>query len=216
MNTKDLEIWKIVVGPLKTNTYILVNRLSRALIIDPGPTSFQRIIYMLDRNYITGIEYIILTHGHFDHITDAQSIKEVTKAKIVMHVNDFELLDYSKHMAYKYGVLFRYPEVDYFISSNHRIQFGNEYIELLWTPGHTKGSIAIALHKHRILFTGDTLLPKGMIYIDPINGSIDDYIASLDYLTRIAKGYIVYPGHGEKKSLKELIELARNQIKLFV
>ena len=109
-----LELKKFVVGPLRTNVYLLINELSEGILIDAGPGSFYRVLYLVDRGLVR-LRYILLTHAHFDHASDAQYIKEVTGAKIVMHIADKEVFINSSYMAHYFGVRWNDPEVDIYI-----------------------------------------------------------------------------------------------------
>ena len=86
------------------------------------------------------------------------------------------------------------------VNDEESIPFGNDYIKVLSTPGHTEGSVCFLLGEH--LFTGDTLMSMSCGRTDFPTGSRDDMIASLKKIYDMEGNPYVYCGHGEDSRLE--------------
>jgi glyoxylase-like metal-dependent hydrolase (beta-lactamase superfamily II) len=170
-----MEIKQLVVGPLLTNCYILISN-KEAVVIDPG-AGLKKILKEIEGKKL---KYIILTHYHWDHILGALKLKEKTGAKILIHKGEKDFIKFQP---------------DQLLDGGEEIRIGNEYLKIIHTPGHTKGSISI-LGKD-FIFTGDTIFEDGYGRTDLPGGSKKDLKESLEKLEKvIKKGTKIYPGHG--------------------
>jgi len=177
-----MEIKRIVVGLLLTNCYILSSE-KEAILIDPGAEP-EKILKELEGKKLN---YIILTHYHWDHTLAAPKIKEKTQAQILIHKNEKDFIKF---------------EIDQFLEEGEEIRIGNEYLKIIHTPGHTRGSICI-LGKD-FIFTGDTIFEDGFGRTDLPGGSEKDLKESLKKLEKMLKSKMkIYPGHGEVFSKNE-------------
>ncbi len=186
-----MEIKCFVVGPLLTNCYYLVSG-KEVIVIDPGGGLRKILKELKDKK----LNYIILTHYHLDHTLVAQRLKEETGAKILIHKEEKDFiksLPFSASFQKKEKRLVFQP--DQFLEDGEEINLGNEFLKIIHTPGHTKGSICI-LGKDFIL-TGDTIFEEGYGRTDLPGGSKKDLENSLKKLEKIIQpGMIIYPGHG--------------------
>lgn len=170
-----MKIKHLIVGPLLTNCYILISE-KEAIVIDPGG-GLKEILKELEDKKLT---YIILTHYHLDHTLLAPKLKEKTGGKILIHKNEESFIRF---------------EVDQFLDGGEKLRIGNEYLEIIHTPGHSKGSISI-LGKD-FIFTGDTIFEDGFGRTDLPGGSQKELEKSLEKIKKIIKpGFKIYPGHG--------------------
>lgn len=170
-----MEIKKLVVGPLLTNCYILISN-EEAIVIDPG-ADLKSILKEIEGKKLT---YIILTHYHWDHILAAQKLREKTEAKILIHKGEKDFIKFQP---------------DQFLEGGEEIKIGKEYLKIIHTPGHTKGSISIL--GEDFIFVGDTIFEEGVGRTDLPGGSEKDLENSLKKLEKIIKkGMEIYPGHG--------------------
>ena len=170
-----MKIKTLIVGPLLTNCYILSSK-KEVIIIDPG-AGLKKIL-----NEIKGkkLIYIILTHYHWDHTLAAKKLKEITGAKILIHKSKKDFIKFQP---------------DQYLDGGEEIRLGNEFLKVIHTPGHTKGSISLL--DHNFIFTGDTLFKDGVGRTDLPGGSQKDLEKSLKELEKIIKpGMVIYPGHG--------------------
>ena len=173
-----MQIKHLVVGGLNTNCYLLISGDALA-IIDPGGDADL----ILDEVKKTKAKpkFIINTHYHFDHNLANQQIRQATGAKILIHENEKDYIDFK---------------VDRFLQDGDEVKLANSALKVAHTPGHTKGSICLL--SNGSIFTGDTLFKDGCGRTDLSGGSEAEMAESLKKLKNILKhGLMVYPGHGE-------------------
>ncbi len=198
----SLMLRRFVVGPLKTNVYMVMDLRGNSILIDAGPGSLDRVLYYIDREGIK-VKYIFITHGHFDHVSDAQFIKEITNAKIVMHEADIQLLSTSRDISRYFNVKWKDPEIDVVLSKDLVMAIEGLGIEVkvICTPGHTRGSVSFFFKNFKWLFTGDTLFKGTIGRTDFLESSPTDMVKSLLKLMELPNDVIVYPGHGDRTTL---------------
>ena len=183
------------VGMLSTNCYVVNDRQTKeAIIIDPGSEFSSEAQQIYD--YITDAElkvkYIVNTHGHEDHVTGDTMFQERFNVPICIHRLDAPSIEALKKIQFPATII---------LEEGSAIQFGNESLKVMHTPGHTPGSICLL--DERILFTGDTLFAGGIGRTDFPGGSNGDMQTSLEKLMRMPDYYLIYPGHGPMSIIGE-------------
>ena len=193
---------KLVVGDLQTNCYVLADEKSKeGLVIDPGGDcgDIEEVIEKEGLN----IKYIILTHGHADHIAALSSLKEKTNAQILIHAADSDmLLEPTYNLSFFTGENLICPKADKFFDDGDKIKIGSLELEVLHTPGHSPGGVSLFTDK--MIFTGDTLFCEGIGRSDLPGASHNGLLHSIK--TKIlAKpdDTVVYPGHGPETTIGE-------------
>ncbi|MBD3282194.1 MAG: MBL fold metallo-hydrolase [Candidatus Portnoybacteria bacterium] len=173
-----MKIKRLIVGPVITNCYILSSNNDLA-IIDPGgdPDLILSELEKLDGK----LKYIINTHYHFDHILGNRKIRKETKAKILIHENEKEFIDF---------------DADKYLKDGDIIGIGDEELEVIHTPGHTRGDICLL--GNNLIFTGDILFKEGYGRTDLPGGSDDQIKKSIKKIKSLIKPSMkVLPGHGD-------------------
>ena len=144
-------------GVIEANTYIVIDEESgSAAIIDAGDCN-RKLLSELSDERIKKIEYILLTHGHFDHIDGVSDIKKhFPEAKIAIHEDDADcLFNDSLSLARGFGRLFsKKAKADIILHDGDTLAFGKSEIKVIHTPGHTSGGIC--LWDGENLISGDT------------------------------------------------------------
>ena len=181
-----------VLGALETNCYVVISE-NEAVIIDPAQNASRLINFCKDRG--AKIKYVILTHGHFDHMGAAEELK-CEGAKIICHASEKEAL---KNPAINLSGGFGFGEMcldaDILVSENDEISFGDTTFKVLHTPGHTAGSMS--LYTPGTVFTGDALFEGSIGRTDFPGGSFNTLISSIkEKLYSLPDDTKVYPGHG--------------------
>lgn len=187
----------IVVGSLEVNCYVLFSGKD-ALIIDPGADA-EIIKSFLGKNNLSA-EFIIHTHGHFDHI-GADNEFEIP---IYIHSLDRGcLLDSSKNLSmFVEGKNFSVKSKILTLRDKDKISCGDINLEVIHTPGHTKGGVCLLWEGQKCIFTGDTLFYEGVGRADFPGASFDELISSIkEKLFVLDDDFICYPGHGSKTSI---------------
>ena len=183
-----------------SNSYILKDTLSgEAAVIDAGIYN-ARFEEMLRSMNITELKYILLTHGHFDHIMGVKRLQKSFGGKILIHTDDAECLaDSEKSLASVLSFACPAFECDKTLSEGDIITLGEEKIEVIHTPGHTVGSVSYK--SGRYLFTGDTLFKCSIGRTDFPGGSMESILTSIKKLYSLEGDYRVCPGHGGESTL---------------
>ncbi len=167
-----MEIYQIEVGPMKNLCYIVSSK-GESVIIDPGFDA-EKIIGVVKSNNLK-VKYVLLTHGHFDHIRAIPEIKKEFDVDILCNPNENLKIPYKS------------------IYDNKEIEFGDEKIKVIETPGHSRGSVCFLIRDN--LFSGDTLFYHSFGRTDLPEGNENEMLNSLKKLFELPKKIKVYPGH---------------------
>ncbi len=184
-----MEIKRLFVGNLHTNCYIITCG-EETCVIDPGDECEKILAHTVGKN----VTKILLTHGHFDHIMAADSLRKATGAKIYVSREDEPML--------------KNPNINLYFDFNHTndgfisfdadeiyadtVTVGDTEFEIIKTPGHSNGSICLYADKE--LISGDTLFAGAIGRTD--YGSYDEIMRSVWHLMLLDDDVRVHPGHG--------------------
>lgn len=186
-------IKRVPAGPLQTNAYIVWDEESRdGFIVDPGGYS-EKIERELKDNNIN-LKYIVLTHGHCDHIGGVPWLKNLTGAQIVASEDEIEMLENANiNMSTSFGEKIEFsPDIK--VGDCDSIDVGNMELVFIATPGHSAGGMCIKVGKN--LFSGDTLFHSSVGRTDFYGGSMPQLVKSIrEKLFVLEDDTKVYPGH---------------------
>lgn len=177
-----------------TNSYLVGERSLG--VIDPGPEDAAHVDAILRAAGDTPISHIIVTHTHRDHSPGARILQRLTGAPIVgsgphrparpLNIGEINPLDAS-------GDTEHVPDEE--LTDGTRVKGEDWTLQTVFTPGHTANHLAFALEEENLLFSGDHVMAWSTSIVAPPDGSMADYMASLE--TLIARGETRYlPGHG--------------------
>lgn len=170
-------IKQIPVGPMENFSYIVADKKGgNGFIIDPAWDA-DAILEKAKEDDIT-ITHIIDTHHHADHVNANHLIKEATGAKLVYHTASSDFIA---------------ENADITVEDNQILNIGEMEVKILYTPGHSVGSICILVDNN--LFTGDTLFVEGCGRTDFADSSADDMNNSLERIKSLDDKTKVFPGH---------------------
>jgi glyoxylase-like metal-dependent hydrolase (beta-lactamase superfamily II) len=175
---EQVEIHKLVVGPLDNNVFVLRCRQSgEALLVDAANEHEQLLALCRE----LGVRKIVETHGHWDHIQAVPQLREAGY-EVAVRAEDAAML----------------PSYDLLLEDDALLEVGRLRLRTIHTPGHTPGSMCFLVEGSPVLLSGDTLFPGG-----PGNtaSEIGDFPTIIDSIERrlfapLAPGTIVMPGHG--------------------
>jgi hydroxyacylglutathione hydrolase len=186
-------IERLVVGELQTNCYILKSD-AEAVVIDPGAAD-KRLPGLLQSQRL---KYILLTHAHPDHLSGVPYLLQELGGELLLHRGDLDGLRF----------LFPYPEnghrdiePDGFLEEGDSVEFGDETLQVLHTPGHSPGSVVFICDGR--LFAGDLLFRGSIGRTDLPGGSPAEMERSLRRIMELDGDFLVYPGHGPETTLRE-------------
>ena len=194
-----MNLTRLVLGNLMTNCYVLKNKEQNlAAVIDPAANT-PSILKELE-GYRPA--FILLTHGHFDHILALDELREKTGMPVYIHKDDADFLtdarkNYSLPALGKSRTFF---PAEHLLEGGERIPFGSEMIRVIHTPGHTMGSVCYRIGN--TLFSGDTLFENDMGRTDLYGGNQALLMKSLKTICSIEGNLNVFPGHGMATTLE--------------
>ena len=193
----------VTVGPFQENCYLYACPQTReAVIIDPGDEAESILETIIELQLIP--KYIVNTHGHIDHIGAIDAVHEVYPVSLAIHADDVHMYT-DEHVAQEFGK--QAPLVktkpDILLKEGDRLTFGTLSLEVLETPGHTRGGICL-LSRPYCVFSGDTLFYRGIGRTDFEGGSYEQIVSSIrEKLYTLDDELVVFPGHGSPTTIIE-------------
>jgi len=191
-----IKIEKLLVGPLEVCTYIVYcEKTKEGVIIDPGDEDI-RILELINKLGLN-IKYILGTHAHPDHIGGVDFLKNELHALYMVHKLDEEFFSNPENMEPFLSWGFpENPKADQVFEDKDIIKFGEEYLKVIHTPGHTPGSSCFYSEAHKLVFTGDTLFVGAVGRTDLPGGNFKTMMKSIkNKLFTLPDDTIVLPGH---------------------
>lgn len=194
------------VGPLACNCYIVGDEATReAIVIDPGGDADELSVVIAEQEL--KVTAIVATHAHFDHLLAAERLREMTGAPFYLHRDDKPVLEWFQDSGRMFlGMeLGAPPVVDTEAVEGNRVTAGSAQLEIIHTPGHSPGSIA--LRGPDSVFAGDTLFAGSVGRTDLPGGDTRALVDSVrSKLFELDLDLPVYPGHGPITSLAAEME----------
>ena len=198
MAQSRLELKTFALGDLGNNAYLIFDKADQEAFLIDAPKPSLEIKRFLHKHGLK-LKFILLTHGHFDHIAGLDGFE----APFFIHPRDEEFLNDPRINASLFcGEPFVVKEKPQLFDNSMRLNFGQNTIEIILTPGHTPGSVCYKVNGW--LFSGDTLFYHSVGRTDIPLASFDDIIASIkNKLLILDPGTEVYPGHGSPTTIGE-------------
>ncbi len=191
-----MKVKTITAGAVQTNSYVLYNENRECIVVDSGD-GIREILSYIDENLLR-CDSVLLTHGHFDHASGCAELQK-RGAKVYMSEFDLPMLSSADNLAQAFGESFTSFTPDFLVRGGEVLTILGERIEVIATPGHTKGSVCYKWND--VLFTGDTLFRLSIGRTDFPGGSYADMKTSLAKLFALSGDFAVLPGHGENTTL---------------
>jgi glyoxylase-like metal-dependent hydrolase (beta-lactamase superfamily II) len=198
-----LEIYTLYPEAFGSNCYLLVSGQSAA-VIDPSVDASEIADLAAKKN--AEIKYIILTHGHFDHISSLDTLRDMTASPAYIHEADNEMLTDGMKNAHAlfFGRDKKWRPAEGLLKDGDTLSLGDETLKIISTPGHSKGSICILCGDK--LISGDTLFANGFGRYDLHGGNANELSESLASLKTLDPELRIYPGHGDTAKLGRALE----------
>ena len=189
-------IQQFIAGQLENNMYLVVDENSKKAVLIDASALIPDITDTV-RALGADVEYILLTHGHFDHIMGLNDLKKALNAKAVICKDDLIISDNINEFTRLFGGLSESvpPTYEKFIKDGDIINVGDMRIKVIHTPGHTEGGVCYLVEDK--LFSGDTLFRESVGRTDLFGGSFEKLVDSIkNKLFKLDDNITVYPGHG--------------------
>ena len=195
----------VMTGP-GTNSYLVGDPATGYIVIDPGPADNAH-VHNLWRAAGGNIRMIVCTHSHADHSPGAKPLQDLcahTPPVLGLHslptarANSFFVPD--RALAHNEQLVLQGQGAEGEVTHTLRV---------LHTPGHAANHLCLVLEEDGLLFSGDHVLNGSTTVIDPPDGNMNDYLASLDLLANACDQFhidFILPAHGH------VLDSARNAI----
>lgn len=200
-----LYIHSFTFNPFQENTYIIYNDKKECWIVDPGMYEPSEIAdfnkYIVDNELVP--KAIINTHTHIDHIFGVQELVKKYQIPFLIHKEDQPVLNGAAGSAMLFGFQFTdTPSVDGYIDESEPYKLGDDELQVLFTPGHSPGSISFYYAKGNWVLGGDVLFSGSIGRTDLPGGNFDTLINSIKtQLFSLPDHTTVYSGHGPETSI---------------
>jgi hydroxyacylglutathione hydrolase len=212
-----MDVRCFTVGPVAENCYVLrLEGSDRALIVDPGEEA-ERILGAVEQLGL-GVDAILLTHTHFDHVGAVAPVAKATGAPVYCPEIEVPVLaDIMSFVPWPGFGPYESYDADETVAGGERLELAGMAIDVIFTPGHSPGHVTYSIADERVLFAGDVLFQGSVGRTDLPGG---DWSTLLESIRGLVDGFpeetIVYPGHmgtttlgAERASNPFLAELAR-------
>ena len=196
-----MEIKVFVEGPVDANNYLIIDEKSKEAVLIDCSSGRQEFINSI-KNSGVKLKYILLTHGHFDHILGVDKFKEVFGTDAYIAKEDIEQVELTpKFMPILAGMeSVEIKSIHNYLKDGDIIKVGDIEIKAIATPGHTPGGMSYLIGDK--LFSGDTLFHRSIGRCDFPGGSLDTIIKSIkEKLFTLPDNTEVFPGHKEKTTI---------------
>ncbi|MFE7061032.1 MBL fold metallo-hydrolase [Sutcliffiella sp. NPDC057660] len=188
---------QLPLGPLQTNAYLLINSKKECLVIDPGSEGEALIQYIEEKGWKPIA--ILLTHAHFDHIGAVDAVRDHWKVPVYLHKKEKNwLMDPSLNGSqfFQLGAITAQP-ADQLIGVEGKLVISDFTLDVLFTPGHSPGSVSFYHEASKVVFAGDALFAGSIGRTDLPGGDHSRLIKSIhDKLLVLPEETTVLSGHG--------------------
>ena len=212
-----MDVRMFTVGQIAENTYIFRRDGSdRALIVDPGDEA-ETLLAAIDALGV-GLDGILLTHTHFDHVGAVAPVAKATGAEVwVPKIEAFILADIMSFVPWPGFGPFESYDAEHELEGGERLELAGFEIDVLNTPGHSPGHVTFSIPDEQAIFSGDVLFEGSIGRTDLPGGDTATLMESIRTIVEtLPEETTVYPGHmgittlgAERASNPFLAELAR-------
>jgi hydroxyacylglutathione hydrolase len=200
-----LTVQPFTFNPVQENTYVVYNEKRQCCIIDPGcyfASEEQELKEFIDQNELTPV-FLLNTHCHLDHIFGNRFVSKAFG--LVLHLNRLEqpVLEYGPVSGQKWQLPFdNYDGELKFLDEGDVVRLGDDKLHVLFTPGHSPGSISFYSRENKVLISGDVLFHGSVGRTDLPGGDFAILEESIKTkLYTLPADTIVYPGHGDTTTI---------------
>lgn len=195
-----ISLKQFVLGFLENNNYLLIDEVAKEAILIDCTQESPEIENAINESGAK-LKYILLTHGHFDHVMGVDSLRNKYGCKVLMHEADKPVIADTFKIAAQFNTVnMPSPKVDEYINENSVIKFGQNEIKVIHTPGHTAGGVCFLIDNK--LFSGDTIFFESVGRTDLLTGSFNQIKSSIEEkIFTLDENIEIYPGHGRSSTV---------------
>lgn len=200
-----LHIQSFTFNPVAENTYILYNEKSSAAVVDPG-CYFQEekeVLQTFLKEKGLTLKYLLNTHCHLDHVFGNRFVHETWGLELYCHEKEQPVLAYAPTSGLMWNLPFdNYAGPLHFLAPGDKITLDEDELNILFTPGHSPGSISFYAPKEGFVISGDVLFQESIGRTDLPGGHHETLLQSIrTQLFTLPDETVVYSGHGEPTTI---------------
>ncbi|MGE3975623.1 MAG: MBL fold metallo-hydrolase [Bdellovibrionales bacterium] len=195
-----IQVERIPLGPWKTNCFVVYNKQNESFVVDPGDDALEPVSESVKRLGLS-LKAILCTHAHLDHVGSVTEIKEAFGVPAYLHSGDQRILSQINMFRtfFQKKQPIKVPVIDHDLSGETELNIASFKVQVIAVPGHTPGGVAFLIEN--CLFTGDTVMEKGMGRTDLPGSDRELLVQSVKRLFELPAETHFYPGHGKPGAL---------------
>lgn len=192
-------------NPFQENTYILYDETKECVVIDPGcsnKSEQEDIVGFITQEELKPVR-LLNTHCHIDHVFGNSFIAKKYNLGLEIHKEDLQTLHSLPQVSHLYGLNAEESvEPSSFLNEGDQIKFGNSVLDIVFTPGHSPGSICFISKEDKIVIGGDVLFHGSIGRTDLPGGDHETLLSSIREKLFVLDGdYVVLSGHGDETTI---------------
>ncbi len=200
-----ISIQHFTFNPFSENTYILFDETKECIIIDPGCSNSheqEEMVQFISNNKLKPVR-LLNTHCHVDHVLGNTFISKKYNLGLEIHKDDLETLHSLPMVSKMYGLNAEESvEPSSFLKEGDQIKFGTSILDIVFTPGHSPGSICFISGSDKFVIGGDVLFYGSIGRTDLPGGNHEQLLTSIrEKLFVLPDDFIVHSGHGPKTNI---------------
>ena len=200
-----IQVKTFYVNDLRECCYVLYDNSNECVIVDPGLQTVseqERLVKFIEGNNLQP-KMILCTHGHFDHVMGNAFVTRKWGIPTYIHPQDKGQLERAQQYCQMFGYTIEQPPLDTLdLNDNDIIKFGESELQVIHSPGHTRGGVCFYSAPDKFIITGDSLFAGSIGRTDLPGGDYDALMESLlTKVTKVDPYSKVYPGHGPETSI---------------
>jgi hydroxyacylglutathione hydrolase len=200
-----LTVQTFTFNPVQENTYVVYNEKGDCCIIDPGcyfaPEELQ-LKEFIEKGSLKPV-FLLNTHCHLDHIFGNRFVANSYGLKLHLHQQEKKVLDAGPASGQMWGLPFEPYEGELeYLAEGDTVKLGDDEFQVLFTPGHSPGSISFYSKESKFVISGDVLFEGSVGRTDLPGGNFEILEQSIkSRLYTLPPDVIVYPGHGRSTTI---------------
>jgi len=197
-----IKIYMNTGGLAETNAYLAVDEATQTAAIIDAPESTTASLLAIAKQHGYDVRYLLLTHGHWDHISDHKVVTDAfPAAKVLIHKIDEAKLQRPGSVLFELPYSISPRDADGYMEDGDKIHIGHLTLSAMFTPGHDPGHVVLYSAEAGVLFAGDLLMAGGVGRYDLPDGDLETLKKSLRRVMLLPDHTRVLSGHGPETTI---------------